>query len=318
MKKFNPENELSKIQNHQSKKVYILPALLMFFSIITIAGIAYSSSNNQSDKKYTIKLEIINGKEDSYLKQVSAGPYEDIIDTDATFGSINCIKGKLEYDSDTKRIYSDNITENTTCILSFMDDGSEDINFAKLAKIYDNDGASYYYKGDAIDNYLKYNNQLYRIIRINGDGSIRIMLEESIGNYSYGNTNKYEISNIPAILDKWYNDNFKNENRVITKEFDLENYMTISPQNLYILTNYINAKVGLLSIKEILLINGNVNTSYIKERTLTTNGYDLNKVWISSDVINKNESAEIHPVINIKYSKLKGRGTIKMPYEIEE
>ena len=158
MKKFNPENELSKIQNHQSKKVYILPALLMFFSIITIAGIAYSSSNNQSDKKYTIKLEIINGKEDSYLKQVSAGPYEDIIDTDATFGSINCIKGKLEYDSDTKRIYSDNITENTTCILSFMDDGSEDINFAKLAKIYDNDGASYYYKGDAIDNYLKYNN----------------------------------------------------------------------------------------------------------------------------------------------------------------
>lgn len=318
MKKFNPENELSKIQNHQSKKVYILPALLMFFSIITIAGIAYSSSNNQSDKKYTIKLEIINGKEDSYLKQVSAGPYEDIIDTDATFGSINCIKGKLEYDSDTKRIYSDNITENTTCILSFMDDGSEDINFAKLAKIYDNDGASYYYKGDAIDNYLKYNNQLYRIIRINGDGSIRIMLEESIGNYSYGNTNKYEISNIPAILDKWYNDNFKNENRVITKEFDLENYMTISPQNLYILTNYINAKVGLLSIKEILLINGNVNTSYIKERTLTTNGYDLNKVWVSSDVINKNESAEIHPVINIKYSKLKGRGTIKMPYEIEE
>ena len=144
------------------------------------------------------------------------------------------------------------------------------------------------------------------------------MLEESIGNYSYGNTNRYEISNIPAILDKWYNDNFKNENRVITKEFDLENYMTISPQNLYILTNYINAKVGLLSIKEILLINGNVNTSYIKERTLTTNGYDLNKVWISSDVINKNESAEIHPVINIKYSKLKGRGTIKMPYEIEE
>lgn len=318
MKKFNPEKELNKIQNTYSTKSYILPIILMAFSIITIAGIAYSTSNTTTPQKYTVKLEIINGKEESYLKQANAGYYEDTIETDATFGSINCIKGNLNYNSETKKVYTDNLTENSTCILSFIDDGSKEIDYSKLAKIYDNDGDSYFYPANTEENYLKYNNNLYRIVRFNGDGTIRLMLSNSIGNYNYGQTNKLEKSNIQKVLNDWYNNNFKDDEKIVEKEFDLDNYTSVSPQNLYIVSDYIYSKVGLLSIREVLLINGNYSTSYISSNALTSNGSSTKKVWSTKGLINTNENGEIYPVINVKYNNLKGRGTEKMPYEIED
>ena len=44
-----------------------------------------------------------------------------------------------------------------------------------LLKTTDNDGETYYFRGAAEDNYIQYAGHIWRIIRVNGDGSTRII-----------------------------------------------------------------------------------------------------------------------------------------------
>ena len=43
----------------------------------------------------------------------------------------------------------------------------------------DDYGTSYYYRGNVLDNYVSFADKTWRIVRINGDGSIRIILEDA-------------------------------------------------------------------------------------------------------------------------------------------
>ncbi len=106
-----------------------------------------------------------------------------------------------------------------------------------LSKIEDVYGTSYYYRGDVTDNYLTFNNMCWRIVRIQGDGSIKIILEDKTqacgsdikannsfidqGTYGY---RVYSRDNIADYLncsqdsktcmknqfDTWFDSNFKN------------------------------------------------------------------------------------------------------------
>ena len=103
----------------------------------------------------------------------------------------------------------------------------------------DDYGTSYYFRGNVIDNYVSFADKTWRIVRINGDGSIRLILDDvakdSSGNalttafntnsndnayigYMYGtpgsatydatHENKND-STIKIAVDKWYEDNLK-------------------------------------------------------------------------------------------------------------
>ena len=103
----------------------------------------------------------------------------------------------------------------------------------------DDYGTSYYFRGNVIDNYVSFANLTWRIVRINGDGSIRLILDDvakdTSGNaiktafntnsndnayigYMYGTPGSamYEAthenkndSTIKVAVDKWYEDNLK-------------------------------------------------------------------------------------------------------------
>ena len=103
----------------------------------------------------------------------------------------------------------------------------------------DDYGTSYYYYGAVTDNYVSFANKLWRIVRINGDGSVRLVLDDiaknSSGNatetafnsssndnayvgYMYGTpgSTTYDAthknindSTIKKAVDKWYEDNLK-------------------------------------------------------------------------------------------------------------
>ena len=106
-----------------------------------------------------------------------------------------------------------------------------------IYKIEDDDGISYYYRGSVNNNYVKYAGAYWRIIRINGDGSVRLLYAGTTANasgtdlniklasfngkrdnpayvgYMYGSTlnTSYEKtnanendSNIKKELDNWY------------------------------------------------------------------------------------------------------------------
>jgi len=61
----------------------------------------------------------------------------------------------------------------------------------KLFKTQDNDGDTYYYAGKPTDNYIRFADRDWRIIRINGDGSLRIMQSTPYIYYNF-TENSYE------------------------------------------------------------------------------------------------------------------------------
>ena len=96
----------------------------------------------------------------------------------------------------------------------------------------DDYGTSYYYRGNVLDNYVSFADKTWRIVRINGDGSVRLVLDSSAGGstfnsspndnayvgYMYGTpgSTTYDAthenindSTIKTAVDKWYEDNLK-------------------------------------------------------------------------------------------------------------
>ena len=103
----------------------------------------------------------------------------------------------------------------------------------------DDYGTCYYFRGNILDNYVSFANKTWRIVRINGDGSVRVVLDDvakdSSGNaietafnindndnayvgYMYGTpgSTTYDAthqnindSTIKTAVDKWYEDNLK-------------------------------------------------------------------------------------------------------------
>ncbi len=61
----------------------------------------------------------------------------------------------------------------------------------------DTDG--YYFKGKVSNNYVNYGNRLFRVIRINNDGTIKAISEDISATYMWGDKDNYKDS----ILNKW-------------------------------------------------------------------------------------------------------------------
>ena len=115
-----------------------------------------------------------------------------------------------------------------------------------LYQMADDDGISYYYRGSAKNNYVKYAGYYWRIVRINGDGSVRLLYDGKTPNvsgdgfnilswkpfnnktdnpaytgYMYGNTLNESFdkstanevdSNVKTELDNWYKANILDTN----------------------------------------------------------------------------------------------------------
>ena len=126
----------------------------------------------------------------------------------------------------TRTNFSTTITDTTTGTIYKSVDESQ----------YDNDGEVYYFAGNPTDNWVYFAGFYWRIIRINGDGTIRMIyqgtsanatgtgtrIETSAFNSSYSR-NEYvgymytlnqvhgtgRYSNIKGVLDNWYDDNLR-------------------------------------------------------------------------------------------------------------
>ena len=93
---------------------------------------------------------------------------------------------------------------------------------------YDNDGEVYYFAGNPTDNYVSFANLIWRIVRINGDGSIRLILNDAGSIFSFFNTyavtaqdlgymSSYnsphgleQSSSAKSTVDAWYQSNLIN------------------------------------------------------------------------------------------------------------
>lgn len=180
-----------------------------------------------------------------------------------------------------------------------------------LIKGYDDYGITYYFRGNIKNNYLKINNKLFRIVRINGDGTVRAILDEKDDTAIPFNTNTDENPNNLVLLEKstilnqlntWIHDNIgEYEDLLVASSFcsdsELVNvkdnkkysqtYNRIVKNTVTLKcfsTSYLS-KVGLISPEEVIFAGGSKdqdnNKFYlyndsIADDTWTMGSYSIN------------------------------------------
>lgn len=155
----------------------------------------------------------------------------------------------IDTESSVKASFAEYLITNTTAIEK---KGNPDFSRASLqeegmfASNIEN-GKTYYYRGAVNNNYVKFANQMWRIVRINSDGTIRLILDKSATFQKYSNNVNYMDytglkylyndglvnNNVMVYLEDWYN------NVIVSKGLDkyVDNSMFCNDSS-YTTTNY--------------------------------------------------------------------------------
>lgn len=182
-------------------------------------------------------------------------------------------------------------------------------------------GQTYYFRGSVDNNYVKMNNLMFRIVRINGDGSVRLVLDNTLEDNSYylrriNKTNEYlnnmifDNSDIKKVLDEWYNTNLLSvDNYIASSNFCYDNAFYLQNESEYFTNSYdriyvsnaasLNCqegiyvgKVGLLSIDEVIYAgaskDGTNNSYYLYNPSILNNWWTMSssKVNVQSNNVN--------------------------------
>ena len=200
----------------------------------TNSYIATNEIINNNGDYYTYALEVTYKNLPDINQNVDQGKtfsYKVIIDSEKIETTLTkTILDSADKGGENRTIMGSTITEFT----SISGENERVLNTAP-----DDYGTSYYYRGNVLDNYVTFADKTWRIVRINGDGSIRLVLDDvakdSSGNvietafnsnkndnayvgYMYGtpgsttydatHENKND-STIKTVVDKWYEDSIK-------------------------------------------------------------------------------------------------------------
>ena len=171
---------------------------------------------------------------------------------------------------------------------------------------------TYYFRGNVENNYVSFAGQTWRIVRINEDGTIRIIMQDGINNnatyqfnskYSNYTYTYYTNSEIKTPLELWYDENIGNDSNLSSKVTSGDYYCeqfkakypnwdsgnAVVPQYGNYVSSFkcetdgndkgvINATIGLLSLDEALFA-GNY---YYMQSNSYLNSDTVYNMWIMS------------------------------------
>lgn len=217
----------------------------------------------------------------------------------------------------------------------------------------DEDGTSYYFRGDIPNNYVSFANKIWRIVKINGDGSVKLILNELINNNTpfYNKENSFDLnfenSQIYQELEDWYQVNLTNYDSIIANNrfctdtsYDDKGFSSLTRiytdynPNFHCLGTLSTSKIGLLTADEAAFAgatNKEPNNKYylynpdIKTTWWTMNpAKNLNENYYyiemqQNGTLNEGSLGTLfrgsRPVINIeKRATASGTGTTDDPY----
>lgn len=189
------------------------------------------------------------------------------------------------------------------------------INDEGLIQDIDDDGQTYYFRGAATNNYFKFADQMWRIVRINGNNTVKVILDgatDSLSTYYdevSNNFYKFNGSNIKKYLDLWYSENLQQYDKYIASskacDYTLftgsDEYIFEASQRLEInhvptfncLGNKVNTKIMLLTADEVEYAGGLIgisNTNYY-----LYNSNILNPSWTITPA--KGNASEYYPYV---------------------
>ena len=276
----SPDETSGTIDGNSNKTIYIYIGNNSSSTITLYVGIKYSETSSLNlpdnrtlitdvkDGKFIINVLVTNGIVDSASKKLNKGNsviFKISSNNNTEIESIKCINGVANYNESTGTLAINNITGDVNCNVKFKEpitvaelveemknnSNTGTPNFSQIATtdegIYaapDDYGTSYYYRGAVENNYVKFAGFYWRIIRANGDGSIRLIYDGTVahvngkystdrqigispfnnsGNYDnayvgymYGNvgSSTYEAthaninnSSVKIVVDNWYKTN---------------------------------------------------------------------------------------------------------------
>lgn len=347
------------------------------FNLNGDATLSFSVTNNSTEEKYyyiqfsdvyaddvdyvltSDDLEITNKlKSDIVTNQVAINGNETVNYTLALNSNQNTeYSGKIKVGirSNEENTFADVILSNNPVNGTTLSDiGDNAIENEGLLSMEDDLGTSYYFRGNVTNNNVSFAGYNWKIVRINGDGSVKLVLNdiiEEIGSY-YENEFGFATSTALEILNRWYESELVNHSNYIASykfcndtildadntTFNAYNRTVVNKIPTFVcLGDETNQKIGLLTIDEVMLAGGSTsdNTSYyLYNSEIDTDYYTMSSAKYSDNIyypfivttngaIDYNTSGEllrgIRPVINIiKTAKVTGDGTVENPYQILE
>ena len=350
--KYKNTNFSFSVTNNSDKVVYY------YILIKNIKGnnkdVLYELKSNNSDILVSGKLksEIIYNsitidphKTDSYVLRFYS-------DSDKSYGGEVFIESKLKDDITFADIILKNNKVNEATLSKV---GENSVVDEGLQKDVGENGPVYYFRGNINDNYVLFGDLNWRIVKINDDGSVKLVLDDILdvlGKYYEGNNSHFKDSVIRDQLNRWFNTKLGNYNDLIANYKFCNDYVRDDKTNNYVAYNRINTdiipsficfgekvntKIGLLTADEVLLAGGSKvdNKSYylynegIKEDYFTmTSSKLINNIYYPF-VVDKNGrivdnvsgtlNRGVRPVINVIHNvTATGDGTKDNPYIIEE
>lgn len=198
-----------------------------------------------------------------------------------------------------------------------------------LIEAADDNGNAYYFRGAVSNNYVQFANLTWRIVKINGDGSIKIILEDYIeekANFYDSNSENtidekldFGISNVSATLKNWYQLNLDGyEKYIATSKYCIDNSIgQIDGENTYylaysrLLTDYnqvnsclgskYNSRIGLITADEAVFAGASKNSENTKFY-LYTEGKDHS--WWTMTPASSNSA-------NVTFFEISSNGALK-------
>lgn len=221
-----------------------------------------------------------------------------------------------------------------------------------LLESQDDLGVAYYFRGAVTNNNVSFAGYNWKIVKINGDGSVKLVLDGIIDELSsyYEDSSSFNESNIKSVLESWYDTNLVDYSSYIAyykycNDTVLEQNGTNYTSYSRIVTNKIptfvclgyseNGKIGLLTADEVVMAGGSMdanNNFYLYNSGIETAYYTMTNARVYNEqfypfLVDTDGSLEyntsgtlvrgVRPVINIiKTAKVTGSGTVEDPYQI--
>lgn len=200
------------------------------------------------------------------------------------------------------RIY--NKTKNINLLSEYIIKNNEITNKNGLNK----ENSSYIFKGETDNNYILYNNLLWRIVKINNDSSITLILDDYVNMLPKNLINSF-FENLTNNLNTDYLTKNKvcidemNDNEITCNKINNNSYISLLSAYDY-LNSFYEEQTFITKDKEIMWLYNNDNH---------TNGDSISKS-------NENNFYEIRPVITIKANTTykTGNGNKDNPYKIDD
>lgn len=346
------------------------------FNLSGDATIAFSVTNNSDEEKYYyIQLSDVYADGVNYELtssdnlDVSNTLKSDIIYNQVSINSNETINYTLNFKSNGSENYSGTIKiglrsneENTFADVILANNNVSDTTLTSygesatldegLLKTEDDLGTAYYFRGAVTNNNVSFGGFNWKIVKINGDGSVKLVLDgilEEISSY-YEESYTFVESNIVEVLESWYDANLTDYSSYIAyykfcNDTTLEANGTSYAAYNRIVTNKIptyvclgyseNGKIGLLTADEVAmaggstnnntsyyLYNGDIETAYYTMTSAKTQNSNYYPFIVTtdgalSDDVDGTLLRGVRPVINIiKTAKVTGTGTLDDPYQI--